>query len=918
MRTYIRNKIIYFSIFLVLGVVFFVSKPSKAAHQNAFICCLIDDMSFQYKTVVFYTGEELEIQRLSRFYEHNYFLDDSSDHRLSVAGYDGYVDEDNSGSGNYPAFRATINSNNKGRIALSYCSTPDQEETIKKWIREMGPSFYSVDEGNKYALPMSFPADTSTDATAADINRAYQIADTLGTGFNDALLFINNGESYISTYQLIDAAYGLCTIKDGGILSGPNNSGGNGTQYQINFKTEEGVDESGYQFNCDISAIDRARDYSNYYKPSSFKDPSSEVIGSGSFPWKIKKGYKGCSDEEVMEDGSHNQIAANYDSSVDDTTYISWEHLFVEAGSLYSQGITYANQADIYSMDALEGSVVSFVRNLLSGLTGYIDVYTMEDLIFNNGVRGSSAFYFGTFNKNWSPFLLNMFLIFSAIAVSLVFFLVVKMILRKNLSTANIYERVSLMEDIKDLLLSLFFIAFAWGAIRVAMLLNYRFVAIWGALAEGRTLNTIHSSSVNFAGIVIQFTYFILEIYMNYVYILRGLVIAALMITSPLFILAYNFGRVGKGMTSAWLKELLGSVFLQSFHAFIYGMLLAAATGTRGIESIVIVASVIPLTSLFKNATGSGGDAILQTAQSLTQTTANAGSTAIGTAASIAGHGLSNIGSAISGGGSMGGSGGGSALGSIVGGATTMLGGAIEGAGGTMQVGIGAGLNVSQVGGGEGAMKSGFRKVESGAFKVEDGAMDVGKGIASAIATKGMGGASGGGKVPGGGSGGGPVSPSGASVTGLSSSASILGAVKEGVDFPNSDSLFGDVRGESINPILKPEATKSIISSTRAFKDFGGADFNNTTLKVGQGSTTGTPYVQQTYTIPKDLSRADMDDRQRNLSNAFIERAHAVADDKKNNNTRGLDAFNRKYGVDYSQVKENESGEKVLILGNNL
>ena len=371
-------------------------------------------------------------------------------------------------------------------------------------------------------------------------------------------------------------------------------------------------------------------------------------------------------------------------------------------------------------------------------------------------------------------------------------------------------------------------------------------------------------------------------------------------------------------MTSAWLKELLGSIFLQSFHAFIYGMLLAAATGTRGIESIVIVASVIPLTSLFKNATGSGGDAILQTAQSLTQTTANAGSAAIGTAASIAGHGLSNIGSAISGGGSMGGSGGGSALGSMVGGATTMLGGAIEGAGGAMQVGIGAGLNVSQVGGGEGAMKSGFRKVESGAFKVEDGAMDVGKGIASAIATKGMGGASGGGKVPGGGSGGGPVSPSGASVTGLSSSASILGAVKEGVDFPNSDSLFGDVRGESINPILKPEATKSIISSTRAFKDFGGADFNNTTLKVGQGSTTGTPYVQQTYTIPKDLSRADMDDRQRNLSNAFIERAHAVADDKKNNNTRGLDAFNRKYGVDYSQVKENESGEKVLILGNNL
>ena len=843
LKKYIRNKIILFSCFLALGMLFFISRPSNAAHQNAFICCLIDDMSFSYKTVVFYTGEEIEAQRLARFYEHNHFIDDSASGRLDVYNYKGKVSADSNkaitdSKSTASGFEAATGST--GRISINYMTSASKDvyTPIKKYIKANGAEFYSVDE-ELYTLALTFPSDVSMDAGSADINRAYQIAETLGEGFNNALLFINNGESYISTNQLIDAAYGLCSIRSGGTLKGPSNTADSGTSFSVTYSNDPALKDSSYQYNCIISAIDQSRNYQNMYAPKTNKytseDPSEEVIGRGSFPWKIKKGYKGCKADDVMEDGSHNQIAETY-GGADDTTYISWEHLFVEAGTLYSQGITYANQADLYSMEALEGSVVSFFRNLLSGLTGYIDTYSMEDLIFNNGVRGSSAFYFGTFNKNWSTILLNMFLIFSAIAVSLVFFIIVRMIVKKNISTANVVERVSLMEEMKNLLISLFFISFAWGAIRVLMLLNYHFVGIWGAFADGRSLSTIHSSSVLFSGVVIQFVYFILEIYVNYVYIVRGLVIAALTITSPLFIIAFNFGRFGKAMTSAFLKELVGSIFLQSFHAFIYGMLLAAATGTRGIESIVIVASVIPLTSVFKEVTSSGGDAILKTAQSLTQTTAAVGGAAVGTAAATAGEGVSKVGETVGG-----------AVeaahpvaGAAIKGVTGIAGGALEASGGAFQIGTGAGLDISGVGGGGGLIKSGFKETERGSKVATTSAINSGFSAARSI-------------------------------------GSVISQSKE-------------------EGLRQPLTSRDINSSFGAVDQARLGDFKETqgTVAHEDSGKAAIPFVNRDYfTAPVGTTGTE---EQENTRNAIKEYRMAVKDDNYNHNDNQVRAFKSKYG----------------------
>lgn len=933
LRQYIKRKIIFFSIFLILGVVFFMSRRTEAAHQNAFICCLIDDMSFQYKTVVFYTGEEIEIERLSRFYSHNFFMDDTPDTRLGLYDYRALIEEEtNEETGNYPAFETSINASTRGRISISYQAEEGSSKDIKSYIKEMGGSFYRVDEGDKYSLPLSFPADTSIDATSADINRAYEIASELGNGFTEALEFINNGENYSSADQLIDAGYALCTISDGGYITGPVGSNGKGPKFKVNFVTEQSEDGNGYQYNCKITEENFARDYKNHYSSSKYSDPSSEVIGNGSFVWKVKKGYKGADPEDILEDGSHNTLADTY-SGVDDTTYISWEHLFVEAGTLYAQGITYANQADIYSMDALESSVVSFVRNLLSGLTGYIDTYSMEDLIFNSGVRGSGAFYFGTFSRNWTDYLLNMFLIFSAIAVSLVFFLVIRMIMKKNLSTANIYERISLMEEIKNLLLSLFFIAFAWGAVRVLMLLNYKFVNIWGAFADGRTLSTIHSSSVLFSGIIIQFVYFILEIYVNYVYIVRGLVIASLLITSPLFILAYNFGRKGKSVTMAFLRELTGSIFLQSFHAVVYGLVLICGASTRGVESLVIICSLIPLTSIYKEICGCGGNEILKACQGLTSMTANAGAAAVGTAASAIGSTVEGIGSTV--GEAVGGP-----AGAIVGGGSKILGGSIEASGGLFQAGTGLGLNMSGVGGGNGSIMSGIRRVERGLGKEVDGAthipgeMGSSQNINTSYAAESFDAS----KV------GDPENDTGykrLSYQMFDTSGGINGDTSFGKT-PQNSFTYGDhspeggvIETAGLDKFMEPSfkgkvktmgglgsmddvGIKREIEASRAFNSFS---HKGAIIESGIDNKTGQTYLQQAYVSQGGLNTVDMGGRDMAIYDAIREREMASRDDRMNNTTKNVSAFNRKYGVSYSDIdyiRDSDTGitDKRLILGN--
>lgn len=886
---FIRNKIIYFSLFLALGILFFSGRDVNAGHQNAAIVCLIDDMSNSFKTQVFYTGQSIEMGRISQFLPNDAQIVDGEADRLNLYDFHTQAFDGSSDITSAP-FYADVHVNNADAgkttvslvpnlsgssdsypiIAFSGVSDGSAYGGAKTTLESNG--FYDYDEleeDSNLATPLTFPADITLDANAAEINRAYEIAEVLGGDFNDALTFINGGRNFTSTNELISTAYGLCVIDNKSTFS-------NSQQMNYTVDYSDVSKNNGYTYNCTISNKDlTASSYEALYNPNYENGvdlADSLATKKGTYVWKMKKGYKNCSYGEEMEDGTRNQIANRYGTGIEDTTYITWQHLFLQASIYYEEGITYANQSDIYSLQGMEDSVTRFFQRLLDSVSGFVNTYSMEELIFNKGVRGSKAFFLGTFNKNFETYLLNMFLIFAAVAVSLVFLIIVRMIFKRQLSTANKYERASFMESIKDLLISLFFMAFSWGAIKVLLILNYQFVDIFSTMVGNKTLQRITAGGVIIGGIVVKFTYFILEIYINYVYIIRGLVIAALIIVAPLFIISFNFGQKGKEMFWAWFRELTGSIFLQSLHALVYGIIIVASVGSRGIEGIVMIAAIIPLTSMFKEITGSGGDTIIKTAAGLTRTTGET----LGHTAQLAGTVASNAASAI-------GEAGGTLVGSLAGGGKAgadlggeigkgigdAVGGVAEVAGGAMKAGMGAGLEVSTIGGGSSMMSSGTMGMAHGINKSVNGAANAANSIVAHNAKD---------------NGGGGMGSSGDMGNDGGDEGGFFGGTGLGTNM--SDSISLQDRKAALDSLHSNSYLKAM-QDARMPLEAGDA---LSTVKHGGGTA-----MEQSYMVPSGAALRDM-----TKSQEAAYRAIQNYQSNRMNNT--LDHFNKQYGSDYARA----------------
>ncbi len=112
----------------------------------------------------------------------------------------------------------------------------------------------------------------------------------------------------------------------------------------------------------------------------------------------------------------------------------------------------------------------------------------------------------------------------------------------------------------------------------------------------GRVAN--HSGTI--AGLVVELFYFIANLYLNFVYIMRSIMIAILVAIGPVFVVSMAFTVKGKGLLDNWSKELVANVFLQAFHAFSFAFILNVQGASRGIEELVIACSLVPLTEFFR------------------------------------------------------------------------------------------------------------------------------------------------------------------------------------------------------------------------------------------------------------------------------------------------------------------------------
>lgn len=107
--------------------------------------------------------------------------------------------------------------------------------------------------------------------------------------------------------------------------------------------------------------------------------------------------------------------------------------------------------------------------------------------------------------------------------------------------------------------------------------------------------------------IVIQLVLLGLSVWANFYYFMRKVTLILLMALGPLMMVFYLNQRF-RGMTGAWSKELIGSIFVQSIHAFVFWVIAVLSASSDGlIESVIVYAVFIPVSEGLRGLLGMGG-----------------------------------------------------------------------------------------------------------------------------------------------------------------------------------------------------------------------------------------------------------------------------------------------------------------------
>ena len=130
---------------------------------------------------------------------------------------------------------------------------------------------------------------------------------------------------------------------------------------------------------------------------------------------------------------------------------------------------------------------------MINSFRAFLGLRSTNELVYNQGISGSSMYYYGIMPQVWMENAMKFHMLFQALVWIALAIAMIKLLLEKNLSTINPSMRVSLMEGIKDLILTGFLLVSIFLIINLALTVNKNIVNIfWTTVSdssnfEGRT-----------------------------------------------------------------------------------------------------------------------------------------------------------------------------------------------------------------------------------------------------------------------------------------------------------------------------------------------------------------------------------------------------------------------------------------------
>ena len=341
----------------------------------------------------------------------------------------------------------------------------------------------------------------------------------------------------------------------------------------------------------------------------------------------------------------------------DGTEVITWSMLIVEAFNNFSlEGDEAVDADNVFASNPnqLTKSIVGFFSNALDSLRSILGLWTMDELMFNEGWR-ETGYVGGIFPTNWEPIIWALFIFTEIIAAMILLVGIVMNVLKQAASTMNTIARIHAMSQVQDLLVCGIALTLLPLALRMVIAMSGNLVGIISAIRpisvtteEPKTIQEMvarfSSSNGTFGGFLAQCLFFGAQVYFNFFYALRALTTAILIIMAPMMVAMITVSSSKKQITMTWAKELLANILVQPIHVFCITVILLLPTSTHGFDNLIAIYAMIPFTSMIRGLFfGPAGGFVDQVAGKGAAVTNGAIAGAAMGAASKAGSGLLNF-----------------------------------------------------------------------------------------------------------------------------------------------------------------------------------------------------------------------------------------------------------------------------------
>lgn len=307
-----------------------------------------------------------------------------------------------------------------------------------------------------------------------------------------------------------------------------------------------------------------------------------------------------------------------------DFEWFGWKSIVLQADHLLvTKDMSASNSTELADEDSFGHSFAKQATKVYTGIINVLGLDSMEELMLNRGRIGNRT-YMGLFPKTWLPVLNFVNILLQLIVWSLLAFSITRLLFKRSLATMNIGEKINLMEGMKNIIVSAIVMGI-WPLFFTMMgRLNYFIVQMFGAISPFSETFSMSMIGFNLLSIVTAFYIFGMTFYFNLMYIIRAITISFLYALAPLFIYTISLGGKTSSYFSIYLKELVGHIYLQSFHALMlsfFSYLTKAGVGTTSqifgfnhwLVKWVLIYSFIPISNFVRNNIFQMGDGVMNT-----------------------------------------------------------------------------------------------------------------------------------------------------------------------------------------------------------------------------------------------------------------------------------------------------------------